>query len=342
MLRHIRVLILSVLAVAVVGILSGCPSGKNSKGSAKDGEKGGTAAAATPCGVLPSRATVDSGEYTPLSRPLFLHVNKKSLARPEVAAFVKYYLNEGQSLVEVNKFIPLPPKVLEESRQAFARAMAKNPEAKADAKLAGNIEIQGSSTVYPISQAVAVEFMKLHPEVKVSVGSEGTGNGFKKFVKGDTDINDSSRSISKQEIEQAEQSKVEWVELKVAVDALTVVVNPENDWCSCMTVEQLHKLWQPKSEVKYWSDLDKSWPEKEIKLYGPGTGSGTFDYFTEAVNGKSGKSRTDFQASENDNTLAIGVEKNKYALAYFGYSYYASNGGKLKALGIIPAAKKKE
>ena len=335
--RPNRIVGLGLFAVASVAMLAGCPK-SNPKTSSTSGTTA-TAKPAAPCGVLPSRKTVDSGEYIPLSRPLFLHVNKKSLARPEVAAFVNYYLNEGQSLVESNKFIPLTAKDLDASKQAYAAAV-KATDSKTE--LSGNIEINGSSTVYPITQAVAVKFRELHQKVQISVGSSGTGSGFKKFVVGDTDINDSSRTISKEEIELCEKNKVEWVEFKVAVDGLTVVVHPENDWCNCLSVEQLKAIWQPRSKIKNWSDLDSSWPEKEIKLYGPGTGSGTFDYFTEVIVGKAKSSRTDYSANENDNTLATGVEKNKYALAYFGYSYFASNPDKLKALGIIPAAKKKE
>lgn len=202
--------------------------------------------------------------------------------------------------------------------------------------VSGAIVIDGSSTVYPISQAVAEDFMERNPAVKVEVGSSGTGGGFKRFVIGKTDINDSSRPISEKEIEQARENKVEYLELKVAIDGLTVAVNPNNDWCDCLSVEQLKALWEPGSQVTKWNQLNPEWPDAEIRLYGADSDSGTFDYFTEAIVGKAKSSRTDYTASANDNTLVNGVSGDKNALGYFGYAYYVENKAKLKAVGVLP------
>ncbi len=201
-------------------------------------------------------------------------------------------------------------------------------------KLSGEVLADGSSTVFPITQAVAEEFMKVHQDVKVSVGIAGTGGGFKRFVVGETDINDASRPISEKEIDACNKSGVEYLELKVAIDGLSVVVNPKNDWCKAITVAQLKKLWNKGSTVKKWNELDPSWPDAEIRLYGPGPDSGTFDYFTEAVNGKAKESRSDYTPSEDDNVLVQGVNGDKNSLGYFGYAYYSDNQDKVKLLAI--------
>lgn len=203
--------------------------------------------------------------------------------------------------------------------------------------LKGSIKINGSSTVYLITQAVAEEFMGENPGVQIEVGRSGTGGGFKEFVKGGTDINDSSRTISEKEVEQCKTNGVEYLELKVAIDGLTVVVNPKNDWCECLTVEQLKSLWEPDSKVKKWNQLNPDWPDEDIRLYGADSDSGTFDYFTEAIVGKAKSSRTDYTASADDNVLVVGVEGDKYALGYFGFAYYVENQKKLKAVGVAPA-----
>ena len=201
-------------------------------------------------------------------------------------------------------------------------------------KLSGEVLADGSSTVFPITQAVAEEFMKVHQGVKVSVGIAGTGGGFKRFVVGETDINDASRPISEKEVDACKKSGVEYLELKVAIDGLSVVVNPKNDWCKAITVSQLKKLWNKGSTVKKWNELDPSWPDAEIRLYGPGPDSGTFDYFTEAVNGKAKESRSDYTPSEDDNVLVQGVNGDKNSLGYFGYAYYSDNQDKVKLLAI--------
>ncbi len=202
------------------------------------------------------------------------------------------------------------------------------------AQLSGSIEIDGSSTVYPITEAAAEDFMKLHPAVKVSVGISGTGGGFKRFVIGETDINDASRPILKSEAELATNNGIGWIEVPIGIDGLAVVVNPENDFVDCLTISELREIWKPDSTIKYWSDLRPEWPKKEIRLYGPGPDSGTFDFFTERVVGKAKSSRTDYVASEDDNVLVAGVEGEKYSLGYFGYAYYINHKERLKIVKI--------
>ncbi len=201
-------------------------------------------------------------------------------------------------------------------------------------KLSGKVTITGSSTVYPISQAMGEEFMNLHKGVDVSVGESGTGPGMKELGEGKLDIADASRPIKPAEAEACKAAGVEYIELKVAIDGLSVVVNPQNDWCKAITVSQLKALWSPDSKIKKWKDIDAAWPDEEIRLYGADHASGTFDYFTEAIVGKSKSSRTDYTPSTDDNVLVKGVTGDKYALGYFGYAYYAENKSKLKVLPI--------
>jgi phosphate transport system substrate-binding protein len=205
----------------------------------------------------------------------------------------------------------------------------------ATGELKGEIKADGSSTVYLITEAMATNFKRAHPGVNISVGISGTGGGFKKFGAGETDISNASRPIKPPEIENCKTHGIEYVELQVAWDGLTVVIHPENTWAETMSVEQLKKLWSPGSTVKRWSELDPSWPNEEIQLYGAGPDSGTFDYFTEAINGKEKASRTDYRASEDDNVLVKGVAGNKYALGYFGFAYFDENRDKIKAVKII-------
>jgi phosphate transport system substrate-binding protein len=210
---------------------------------------------------------------------------------------------------------------------------AKAPDVQ-KSTLSGAISIDGSSTVYPITEAVAEEFGKANPNVRVTVGIAGTGGGFKKFGAGETDVSDASRPIKASEAEICAKGGVEYIELPVAFDGLSVVINPANDWCDRLTVDELHKIWMPDSKVKKWSDVRAGWPDKPITLYGPGTDSGTFDYFTEAVNGKSGNCRPDFTASEDDNVLVQGVSGDANSLGFFGYAYYYENKNKLKVVPI--------
>ena len=208
------------------------------------------------------------------------------------------------------------------------------------------IKIDGSSTVYPITEAVAEEFQKAQ-KVKVTVGESGTGGGFKKFCRGETDISNASRPISQKEMDACKEAGIQFIELPVAFDALTVVVNQKNDWVKTLSVDELKKIWQPGSSVKNWKQVNPAFPDKAISLYGPGTASGTFDYFTEAVNGKSKASRTDYTPSEDDNVLVQGVGGNVGGMAYFGLAYYEENKDKLRAVpvaakaggtGVLPSA----
>jgi phosphate transport system substrate-binding protein len=196
------------------------------------------------------------------------------------------------------------------------------------------VRIDGSSTVYPITEAVVEEFGKLHPRVRPTVGISGTGGGFKKFLLGETDINDASRPISPREVAEAAKSGIEFIELPVAYDGICVVVNKDNTFLNEITVEQLRSIWQPGSTVEKWSDVDPSWPDQPIKLYGPGTDSGTFDYFTKVVNGKEKACRADFTASEDDNMLVQGVAGDPNSLGFFGFAYYAENTERLKLIPV--------
>jgi phosphate transport system substrate-binding protein len=199
------------------------------------------------------------------------------------------------------------------------------------------IQIDGSSTVFPITEAVAEEFQKAKKgKIKVTVGIAGTGGGFKKFCRGETDISDASRPILKQEMEACKGAGVEYFELPIAYDALTVIVNPKNDWVKALTVPDLKKMWEPSAQGKVtnWNQVRSEWPNAPLKLFGPGADSGTFDYFTEAIVGKAKSSRGDFTASEDDNVLVQGIINDRNALGYFGFSYYAENQNKLKAVPI--------
>jgi phosphate transport system substrate-binding protein len=198
------------------------------------------------------------------------------------------------------------------------------------------ITVDGSSTVYPITEAVAEEFQKSHRDVRVTVGISGTGGGFKKFCAGETDISDASRPIKPSEVELCGKNDVSYIELPVAIDGLAVVVHPSNAWAASMTVRELKQLWEPSAQgtVRRWSQIRPGWPDQEIHLFGPGVDSGTYDYFTEAVAGKSGASRGDYTSSEDDNVLVQGVATDPLALGYFGVAYYEANTGRLKAVAI--------
>jgi phosphate transport system substrate-binding protein len=209
-----------------------------------------------------------------------------------------------------------------------------NQQAPNTVKLSGTIEIDGSSTVFPITQAVAEEFQKINPDVKINVGISGTGGGFKRFTKGETDISDASRPISTSEVDLAKTNKISYIELKIALDGIAVVVHPQNTWVDYLSTAELKKIWHPNSTVTKWSDVRAGWPDISIHLYGPGTDSGTFDYFTEVINGKAKSSRADFTASEDDNILVQGVSGDPNSLGYFGYAYYIENKAKLKDVPI--------
>src|SRR5688500_14299158 len=199
------------------------------------------------------------------------------------------------------------------------------------------IKVDGSSTVYPVPEAVAEEVQKENPGAKVTVGISGTGGGFKKFVRGEIDISDASRPILAKEMEEAKKNGIDYYELPVAFDALTVMVHPQNDAIQQITVEELKRMWEPSAQgkVTHWHQVNPSWPGSPLKLYGAGADSGTFDYFTEAIVGKAKSSRGDFTASEDDNVLVQGISGDRNALGYFGFAYYAENKSKLKAVPIV-------
>jgi phosphate transport system substrate-binding protein len=202
-------------------------------------------------------------------------------------------------------------------------------------QLSGSIEIDGSSTVYPVTEAVAEEFgAETGGSVRVMVGFSGTGGGFKRFCAGETVISNASRHIKESERELCAQNGVEYVEMQVAIDGLAVVAHPQNGFAQCLTVEELRRIWEPGSQVSNWSQVRVGFPDAPLKLYGPGTNSGTFDYFTEAVMGQERAIRPDFTASEDDNVLVQGVEGDRNALGYFGYAYFAENAGRLRAVAI--------
>jgi phosphate transport system substrate-binding protein len=205
------------------------------------------------------------------------------------------------------------------------------------------VKIDGSSTVYPIIEGVAEDFQKMKKNaIKVTVGISGTGGGFKKFCRGETDFSNASRPILQKEMDDCKAAGVEFIELPVAFDALTVVINPKNTWLKQATVEELKKLWEPAAQGKVtrWNQVNPTWPDAPVKLFGAGADSGTFDYFTEAIVGKSKSSRGDFTASEDDNVLVQGVSQDVNALAFFGYAYYAENQTRVKALPIVEKAGK--
>lgn len=212
---------------------------------------------------------------------------------------------------------------------ATARAQA--------ASLQGKVTADGSSTVFPITEAAAHAFKQVFPKVDVVIGVSGTGGGFKRFVKGETDISDASRPVKKEEFEAMKQNQIRFLELPVGFDGLSIVVNHENTWVDKLTVEQLRELFSVNGRIRKWSDLNPAWPNETIKLYSPGTDSGTFDYFREAIMGEQ-SFRTDLSTSEDDNVLVTGINGDKYALGYFGAAYYHENREKVRAVPIVNPA----
>lgn len=202
-------------------------------------------------------------------------------------------------------------------------------------KLSGKIEIDGSSTVFPISQAVAEEFRADgNSGVQIVIGVSGTGGGMNRFAMGDTDISNASRRIKDSEAEEAAKNGVEFVEFQVALDGLSILVNQDNDFVTCLTTGELNKIWEPGSKVDKWSQVREGFPDRDIHLYGPGTDSGTFDYFTDEINGEEGATRPDYTPSEDDNVLVQGIAGDRNSLGYFGFAYYTENKDKLKLVGV--------
>jgi phosphate transport system substrate-binding protein len=203
-------------------------------------------------------------------------------------------------------------------------------------QLSGDVLVDGSSTVAPLTTAAAESYREQQSDVNVEVGISGTGGGFERFCAGETDISDASRPIEDEEAKICSDAGIDYVEYQVGVDALTNIVNTENDWATCLTTEQLAKIWGPKAEKKItsWNQVDPSFPDEPLTLAGPGTDSGTFDYFTDVINGEEGASRTDYNASEDDNVIVQAVSGEKGALGYLGYTYYEENQDTLKALEV--------
>ncbi len=210
------------------------------------------------------------------------------------------------------------------------------------------IKIDGSSTVFPITEAVAEDFqIAKRGAIRVTVGISGTGGGFKKFCRNEIDIVNASRSITQLEMDACKQEGVQYIEMPIAFDALTIVVNPKNTWSKTITIDELKRIWEPGAQgvITHWNQINPAWPDKKIKLYGPGADSGTFEYFTEAIVGKAKSSRGDFTASEDDNVLVQGVASDIYALGFFGFAYYIENSKRINAVavdsgngGVIPSA----
>jgi len=214
--------------------------------------------------------------------------------------------------------------------------VAEPENAEELAELSGEILVDGSSTVFPVTSAAAEEFEQYAPEVRTTVGISGTGGGFERFCRGETDIQDASRPIVPDEVALCEENGIEYIELPVAFDGLSVVANPENDWVDCLTVEELNTIWGPEAEgqITNWNQIRDDFPDAPLNLYGAGTDSGTFDYFTQAINGEEGASRGDYQSSEDDNILVQGVAGDPNALGYFGYAYYIENQDALKLVAV--------
>jgi phosphate transport system substrate-binding protein len=228
-------------------------------------------------------------------------------------------------------------RLMKHSLRSTAVAVALAGAVFAPAALADVVKVDGSSTVFPITEAVAEEFQKASKgKNKVTVGISGTGGGFRKFCRGETDVQNASRPITKSEIEECKKNGVVFLEMPVAFDALSVVVNPKNAWLKDISIDDLKKIWEPSAQGKItrWNQVNPAWPDRPIKLFGAGTDSGTFDYFTEAVTGKSKASRGDFTASEDDNVLVQGISRDVDAMGFFGFAYYAENRDKLRALPI--------
>jgi phosphate transport system substrate-binding protein len=224
----------------------------------------------------------------------------------------------------------------DDEESGSTNASATGSDTGSGEELSGSVEVDGSSTVGPLTTAAAEGFREEQSGVNVTVGTSGTGGGFERFCAGETDISDASRPIDEEEeAPVCADAGIEYTEIKVATDALTVVVNPENDWVDCLTTDQLNAIWAPDSKIKNWKDVPGGdFPDQALVLAGPGTDSGTFDYFTDVINGEEGASRSDYTASEDDNVTVQAVESDKGALGYFGFTYYEENQDQLKAIAI--------
>ena len=310
--------------------------------------------------ITPSNETINDGSYNPLSRPLFIYVSVASLEREEVAAFVEYFLTDGTWLVDTPEvgYVQLPADIYAAALERVQGRVSGSAMAAAEegaslgqifgvedsqsmvadlSALEGEIAVDGSSTVFPITEAMAEEFGILTERgVRVTVGVSGTGGGFKRFCAGETDISDASRPIKDSEVELCTEAGIDFIEVPVAFDGLTVVINPDNDWVDQLTVAELNHIFRPDDYATSWADVRDGFPDLEISLYAPGADSGTFDYFTEAINGDGGVHRSDNTTfSEDDNVLVQGVASDRGGIGYFGFSYYANNADALKAVPVI-------
>ncbi len=207
---------------------------------------------------------------------------------------------------------------------------------ESNSNLSGTVRLDGSSTVFPVSQVMAAEFQRINPGVRVTVGVSGTGGGFDKFCAGETDITDASRPINSSEMQMCRKNNIEYIELPIAFDGLSVVVNPQNNSVECLKVGELKKMWEPAAQgaVTNWNQIRSNFPHQPLQLYGPDPESGTYDYFTQAIVGEEGKSRDDYTKSEDDNALVQGVSSAPNGLGYFGYAYYLANRDRLKLVAI--------
>ncbi len=314
--------------------------------------------------VLPTEETINNGTYSPLSRPLFIYVSTAALDQEHMRAFVEFYLSpNNRDFISETGYIPFQDNIYELTQEKFlagnttlgfggdgrfhgtveevltmSMGMKEDSAMMTDlSSLEGAINIDGSSTVFPITEAMAEEFGNAtNGRVRITVGVSGTGGGFKKFCAGEIDIADASRSIKQSEVDLCAEGGINFVEIPVAIDGLSVMVNPANDFVECMTVDELHTIWAPEAEevVNKWNQVRPEWPDQDMGLYAPGVDSGTFDYFTETVNGESQASRADFLPSEDDNVLVTGLTNDRGALGYFGYAYYAENADRLKLVAI--------
>jgi phosphate transport system substrate-binding protein len=217
---------------------------------------------------------------------------------------------------------------------SFAGGCTGGSSAEGGGDLTGNIQIDGSSTVYPITEAVAEEFMNEYPRVRVMVGISGTGGGFSRFARGETDISNASRPVSGSEITRIREAGYDFIEIPVAYDGLAVVVHPENTWAECLSTDELRLLWQSGSTINNWSQLREGFPDRPLNVYAPGTDSGTYDYFTGAILGHGGFSRSDFTASEDDNVLVQGIAGDRNSIGFFGLAYYEENAARLRLVAI--------
>jgi len=227
-------------------------------------------------------------------------------------------------------------KAAETAPEEFAEFLTARDSSNSQSQLSGTVKLDGSSTVFPVSEVMATEFQKTHPQVKVMVAISGTGGGFKKFCAGETDIADASRPINTTEMELCKKNNVEYTELPIAFDGLSVVVNPQNSFARCLKVDELKKMWQPAAagKVTTWNQIRADFPNQPLALYGADKESGTYDYFTQAIVGEEGKSRSDYTASADDKTLVKNIASSPNGIGYFGYAYYLANRDKLKLVAI--------